>query len=334
LDLEEQIQLYCLRLIKKIVLIIFVLFLFFSLFYFIHIKNFYNNEKVIIIQKGENLRNISTLILNDFSSLEKYIFYQYLKFWNIFIDNIDYGKFKLEQKTNLFEITKIISKPSNVLEKISIIDGWQEYQLDQLIKEKFGIDGWKKYQLLKDNIFYHNILADTYIFKSTDTLIKIFNLMKDNMNSFFINNQDNVLFKKYSPKEIIIIASLIEKEGIDNNDKRIISSVILNRLQKNMKLQIDATTIYSITKGKFKLDRKLIIDDLNIEDSYNTYYIKGLPPNPICYVGRKTIEIVLENNKSDYLFYFYDEKLKKHIYSRSYKDHREKLSAYRKKNEK
>ena len=308
--------------------------MFFSSIYFFHIKNIDNNEKIIIIQKGENLRNISILILNDFSSLEKYLFYQYLNFWNIFIDNIDYGKFKLEQKTNLFEITKIISKPSNVLEKISIIDGWQEYQLDQLIKEKFGIDGWKKYQLLKDNILYHNILADTYIFKSTDTLIKIFNLMKDNMNSFFINNQDNVLFKKYTPKEIIIIASLIEKEGIDNNDKRIISSVILNRLQKNMKLQIDATTIYSITKGKFKLDRKLIIDDLNIEDSYNTYYIKGLPPNPICYVGRKTIEIVLENNKSDYLFYFYDEKLKKHIYSRSYKDHREKLSTYRKKNEK
>ena len=158
--------------------------------------------------------------------------------------------------------------------------------------------------------------------------------MKKNMNSFFINNQNNILFKKYSLKEIMIIASFVEKEGIDDNDKRIISSVILNRLQKKMKLQIDASTIYSIKKGKFKLKRKLTINDLDNEDPYNTYYIKGLPPKPICYVSRKTIEIVLENYKSDYLFYFYDEKLKKHIYSRSYKDHREKLSAYRKKNEK
>ena len=72
-----------------------------------------------------------------------------------------------------------------------------------------------------------------------------------------------------------------------------------------MKLQIDASTIFSITKGKFKFTRKLLHNDLRINDIYNTYSIYGLPPNPICYVGRKTIEIVLENYKKFFYNFMY-----------------------------
>ena len=129
--------------------------------------------------------------------------------------------------------------------------------------------------------------------------------------------------------EVMIIASLLEKEGIDEHDKRIISSVIFNRLNKNMRLQIDASTIFSITRGKYKFDRKLTLKDLKINDNYNTYFVKGLPPKPICFVGKKTIEIVLENYTSDYLFYFYDENFNQHIYSKTYKEHLEKLDEYR-----
>ena len=96
-----------------------------------------------------------------------------------------------------------------------------------------------------------------------------------------------------------------------------------------MKLQIDASTIFSITQGKYKFERKLSLNDLNIVDQYNTYYIYGLPPTPICFVSRKTIEIVLENYNSDYLFYFYNDKLKKHIFSRTFSQHKEKLNKYR-----
>ena len=96
-----------------------------------------------------------------------------------------------------------------------------------------------------------------------------------------------------------------------------------------MKLQIDASTIFSITKGKFKLNRELLIKDLKIKDMHNTYYIKGLPPSPICFVSKKTIEIVLEDYKSEYLFYFYNKDLKKHIYSKTFDQHKIKLNKYR-----
>ena len=142
---------------------------------------------------------------------------------------------------------------------------------------------------------------------------------------------DNKILKKFTFEEIMTIASLVEKEGLDYIDKKNISAVIFNRLNNNMKLQIDASTIFSMTKGKHKFERKLKLKDLKYPDSFNTYHIKGLPPSPICYVSKKTIDIVFENHRSEYFFYFYDENLKQHIYSKTFKEHKLKLNEYRKK---
>ena len=156
--------------------------------------------------------------------------------------------------------------------------------------------------------------------------------MKLEKNKILKKNKDSILLKKYSFKEIMIIASLIEKEALDEADKYYVSSVIMNRLNKKMKLQIDATVIFAITQGKFKLERELTYKDLKINHPFNTYKIPALPPDLISTVSKKTIEIVLENYKTDYLYYFYNKIRKKHIYSLNFKDHKLKLNEYRKKN--
>ena len=129
----------------------------------------------------------------------------------------------------------------------------------------------------------------------------------------------------------MIIGSLLEKEGIDYEDKRKIYSVIMNRLKLNMKLQIDATVIFSLTDGNMNLGRKLTYDDLKTENAYNTYKNYGLPPGPISYVGYKTIELILEDYKTDYLFYFYNSLENRHVFSLNYKDHLVRLNEYRSK---
>ena len=98
-----------------------------------------------------------------------------------------------------------------------------------------------------------------------------------------------------------------------------------------MKLQIDASVIAAITEGKFKLNRALKIKDLKYDHPLNTYVIKGIPIEMICYVGQETIELLLENPKSDFLFYFYNILEQKHIFSKNYESHREQLNEYRKK---
>ena len=68
-----------------------------------------------------------------------------------------------------------------------------------------------------------------------------------------------------------------------------------------------------------------------IDHPFNTYLIYGLPPEPISYVGTKTVDIIMQNYKSDFLFYFYNNEQKKHIFSKNYDDHKEKLNDYREK---
>ena len=325
--MEEQIQRYCLNPIKKFLfklLILFLLIFLFYLFYFIYFKNF-KHEKNLIIPKGSSFTEISFIVLKNNNYIENKFYTLYLKFWNRYVNKIDYGEFKLMNNLSLNKITQIISNPSNVFYKLTIVEGWQQFQLDKLFIDNFGkiID-----------VQYNEIVADTFLYNSNDELEKIITLMKKNKENFFLNHKNNLIFKRFSIDEILIISSLVEKEGINIDDKRLISSVIFNRLKNNMKLQIDASTIYSITKGKQKLNRKLKIKDLKIIDDFNTYHIYGLPPKPICYVGPSTIEIVLENFESDYFFYFFNKNLNKHIFSKTFQEHKNKLKDYRNKNEK
>ena len=210
---------------------------------------------------------------------------------------------------------------SSILKKEIIIEtGWESYNLKPYLRETF-----KTFI----NIYYTEILAGVYELKRNQSLREIFESMKLAKDSFFYKHKDNKLLKKYSIDQIMIIASLVEKESINDDDKNLIASVILNRLANKMKLQIDSSTIFAITKGHYELKRKLTYQDLKIQDVYNTYYIAGLPPGPISFVSKETIEKVLENFESNYLFYFYNDKVDKLIFSKTFEEHKEKLDRYK-----
>ena len=74
-----------------------------------------------------------------------------------------------------------------------------------------------------------------------------------------------------------------------------------------------------------------MISDLKINHPYNTYLYYGLPPKPISYVGKKTLDILFENYNSDFLFYFFNNSLNRHIFSKTFKEHKEKLNEFRSK---
>ena len=160
--MEEQIQRYCFHLIKKKLFIFFIILLF-LLFSFLF-KSSINKEKIIEIEKGTSINEISSLILYDKSFFDKKLFKIYLQIYDLFIDNINYGEFKLNKKSSLIDIVEIISKPSNVFYKFTVIDGWERYQLENYMKSNF---------VTSTKIDYQDILADTYNYQSTDTLDKI-----------------------------------------------------------------------------------------------------------------------------------------------------------------
>jgi peptidoglycan lytic transglycosylase G len=112
------------------------------------------------------------------------------------------------------------------------------------------------------------------------------------------------------PYQLIVAASLVESEAKVKEDRPLIASVISNRLQKGMKLQIDATVLYAIGHKD-----KVLYSDLDVDSPYNTYKIDGLPPTPISAAGKASLEAMLHPADTPYLYYVLSDKSGKHAFA-------------------
>ena len=315
MDLEALTLRYFLKIFSLIFIILLCYLTLITIFFKIN-----KIDKTIYIEKGENIKFINNKISSDKNYLDRKIYLIILKLINQF-NNIHYGEFLIKKNSNFFDFVKVITSPSNIKHEIRLINGWYKYQLKDYLSNFLN----KKFDFILENV-----ISDTYFINKSNSINELTYLMLSEKNKIFSNNKNSLLLKEYSYKEIMIIASLVEKEALDENDKYNVSSVIINRLNRKMRLQIDATVIYSITEGKYKLERELTYDDLKIKHPFNTYKINALPPDLISTVSKKTIEIVLENYKTNYLYYFYNKIENKHIYSINFKNHKLKLNEYRK----
>ena len=114
--------------------------------------------------------------------------------------------------------------------------------------------------------------------------------------------------------ELVTVASLVEKEAANPEERFIIAGVIYNRIRSGMPLQVDATVQYVLGKPK----EDLSIDDLEIESSYNTYKNRGLPPGPIANPSRESIRAALEPAATDSFYYVLEPGGKEHFFTNDY----------------
>ena len=238
--------------------------IFFFIIYFIYLFNFNSiklDEQFINIKKNESIYNIANNITKNENFFHQKIFYLSLILIFNFNIKVNHGIFEINKKPSFINILKIITKKSNIDFKLTIVEGWESYQLDKYLS---------LYYPNSERLPYDVLIADTYIINSSNSFKKFKQFLILTKNKFFDSYRNNELLKKYGSKKILIIASLVEKEAKNNTDKALISSVIFNRLDKNMRLQIDATVISAITKGEYKLDRDLTYEDLKIKDILNT----------------------------------------------------------------
>ncbi len=109
-----------------------------------------------------------------------------------------------------------------------------------------------------------------------------------------------------SAEDLLILASIVEKETGVAEERRQVSAVFVNRLNQGMRLQTDPTVIYGITKGEGILGRGLRRSELRKETPWNTYVINGLPPTPIANPGRESLMAAAQPDETDYIFFVAD----------------------------
>lgn len=172
------------------------------------------------------------------------------------------------------------------------------------------------------------LLADTYNYNAGSRSKNLLELAHTNLQQYLQRSwqQRSPGLPYKTPYEMLIAASILEKEASLPREKRLIAGVIANRLRKNMPLQMDPTVIYalgSLYKGK------LTKEDLRVDSPYNSYRYRGLPPTPIAMVGKEAIDAAAHPEPTDYL-YFVAVGDGSHYFSVTYEQQMQAVARYQK----
>ena len=150
-------------------------------------------------------------------------------------------------------------------------------------------------------------------------LSKIMLLQRANLGRAWLMRSRNTILK--SPRELLILASILEKETRNDSEKQLISSVFHNRLSKGMKLQADPTVLYGLTMGKDVIARSPTKAEIKEKNPYNTYIVKGLPIAPISNPSVASLFAAARPSKTEFLF-FVSNGNGGHRFSKTYDGHK------------
>ena len=237
------------------------------------------------------------------------------------------GEYVISPNMSLLNILEKISSGKVVMHKITIPEGLTSAQIVNLINGNQFLSGTIDFEVEEGSV-----LPETYTFykgtKKTDIVKQAQNAMKENLLKVWKEKADGLPLN--SKEELLILASIIEKETGVSSEREKVASVFVNRLNKKMLLQTDPTVIYAITQGKTELGRSLKRKDLQIDSPYNTYKYAGLPPKPICNPGLKSI-VAAANPLSTPYFYFVADGEGGHNFSKNLAEHNQNIQKWLKK---
>lgn len=208
-----------------------------------------------------------------------------------------------------------ICKTGAGFEKHNALNGINLQKLDS--ETKYALEGY--------------LFPDTYEFYINSTPYDVINKMLNRFNEIYVADYEaQAAAMGYSKQDVITIASIIEKESSQSDFSKV-SAVIYNRLQQNMKLQVDSTIRYV---KDYDNTISLTGEQYSYNSKYNTYLNKGLTPSPICNPSRAAIEAALNPNTSyvndGYLYFcLVDYETKTTVFSKTYQEHLENVSKYK-----
>ena len=199
------------------------------------------------------------------------------------------GEYRFPAGISMRDVEDMLSHHRVLKHKLSIPEGLTSDQIVERLKESDLLVGD-----VKETPREGSLLPDTYVFERGDSrnglLAHMSAAMTHAVGAIWAKRDPNLSLK--SPGEIVTLASIVEKETGKAEERPRVASVFINRLQKHMKLQSDPTIVYGLVFGKGTLGHSITRAELQEATPYNTYFIDGLPPGPICNPGLAAMEAV------------------------------------------
>lgn len=296
---------------KKYILFGVFLFIFIILFSLIWLNFFKKTGKDVAfeVQQGESTRQVAKNLHEKNLIFSPTVFSLFVYSQRILLQP---GQHSLTSSMNMLKIIKSLSLESSN-QSVTIPEGYRLTQIDELLSEKELIEPGQLTKIAA--VDEGSLFPDTYSFQKNMTVAEIRQTMLDNF-----NKKTEDLSGGKVTKNVLIIASIVEREAKFDEDRARIAGVYWSRLDIGMKLEADPTIQY----GKGSWDPITVADYKNFISPYNTYLHEGLPPTPICNPGLKSIEAALLPVKDGSLFFF-TQSDGHAVFSKTYVEHLEKL---------
>jgi UPF0755 protein len=283
-------------------------------------------DQVIVINKGSLLEAADQLKEQGVIS-NKLSFVVLAKLAN-YIRTLKAGEYAVQEGSSILNLLYTMQSGKVFKRAITIPEGYTTTQILEAVEQNPYLVGL----IDKNNYSEGRLLPETYFFIRGEARGDLLNRMSTSMervlDEAWTSRDQSLPLKDKS--ELLILASIVEKEAKMKDERPIIASVFINRLRKKMKLDSDPTTIYSITKGKYPLARLLTRKDLQHHSPFNTYFAIGLPPTPIANPGLSSIKATAAPAQSNYLFFVVKDCQGSHNFSAKLSDHIVYVKQYRK----
>ena len=294
------------------------------------------DNQMFVLKKGTSMHQLITQ-LKESKLMDRAFLLPYLSKLDPSLSSIKAGMYQLHPHMTVEEFLRLLvsGKESNfsiqfvegkrakdwlkVIQNTPYIQQTLADKTDEEIAKLLGIEGSIEGWLTPDTYLYTADTLDINILKRAHMT------MKSNLQKIWVNRDKDLPYQ--SPYEMLIIASIIEKETALSSERANVASVFVNRLKAKMKLQTDPTIIYGLGDNYTGVIRRIDLTDT--QNPYNTYVIDGLPPTPIAMPSLASLEAAAHPAKTNYLF-FVANGTGGHTFSDNYGNHLQAVNEYRK----
>jgi UPF0755 protein len=259
-------------------------------------------SRIVNIPRSVGPRDIAELLQREGVIDQKWIFLGgtlVLKDWS----RLKSGEYEFKKQASLREVIDTLVEGKVLQHRLTIPEGLTSEQAVQRLMDNDVLSGNVK-ELPREG----TLLPDTYSFARGSTREQLIQHMQQEQRRTVqeIWNRRAPDLPLKSPEQLVILASIIEKETGKPDERTRIAAVFINRLKLKMKLQSDPTIIYGLVGGKGTLGRPILRSEIDQPTPYNTYVIDGLPPGPIANPGRAALEAVASPARTKELYFVAD----------------------------
>lgn len=295
-----------------------------------------NQMIAVTLKKGQGVSSIAEDLKSKGLIRSPLIFKLYVFFHGL-SNSLQAGDYELSAQMNLKELVTELQHGTFDI-KLTFLEGWRTEEMADYLSAQEGLS-FKGADFLKSAEGKEGkLFPDTYVVPRYITAPDLIGLMVSNYNAQMVKLTELIKSSQLNVEELTILASIVEREAKDLEDRKIVAGILRKRLENDWPLQADATlqyvlgyqTITDAQSGDIKgswWKQSLTGSDLELDSPYNTRKNGGLPPGPICNPSLGALEAVLSPQDTEFWYYLSDSQGNMH-YAIKMEEHADNISTY------